>query len=125
MYKQIAANKRKTVFLFIGFVVFIGLLGAIFAWAMDSWTIAIWTLVIALVYALIQYFASSSLAVAMTGAREIEKKDNPKLYNTVENLTLTAGLPMPKVYIIDDKAPNAFATGRDPAHAVVAATTGL
>ncbi|MBQ7040724.1 protease, partial [Candidatus Saccharibacteria bacterium] len=95
MYKQIAANKRKTVFLIFGFVIFIGLIGAVLAWAMDSWTIAIWTLVIALVYALIQYFASSSLAVAMTGAREIEKKDNPKLYNTVENLALTAGLPMP------------------------------
>lgn len=125
MYKQIAANKRKTVLLFIGFVAFIGLIGAIFAWAMDSWTLAFWVVVIALIYAFIQYFASASLAVAMTGAKEIEKKDNPKLYNVVENLTLTAGLPMPKVYIIEDKAPNAFATGRDPNHAVVAATTGL
>lgn len=125
MYKQIAANKRKTVFIMIGFIIAIGLIGAIFAWVMNNWWVSIWVITIAAIYAIIQYFASSSLAVAMTGAREIEKKDNPKLYNTVENLTLTAGLPMPKVYIIDDKAPNAFATGRDPKHALVAATTGL
>lgn len=63
--------------------------------------------------------------MVMTGAREITKKDNPRLYNIVENLSITTGLPMPKVYVIDDKAPNAFATGRDPKHASVAATTGL
>ena len=61
----------------------------------------------------------------MTGARQIEKRDNPRLYRTVENLSITLGMPMPKVYIINDSAPNAFATGRDPKHAVVAATTGL
>jgi heat shock protein HtpX len=61
----------------------------------------------------------------MTGAREIQKSDNPRLYRIVENLSITAGLPMPKVYIIDDPAPNAFATGRDPDHAIVAATTGI
>ncbi|MBQ9029557.1 zinc metalloprotease HtpX [Candidatus Saccharibacteria bacterium] len=125
MYKQISANKRKTVFIILGFIIIIGLIGAVFAWAMNNWVISAWVIGIAAVYAVIQYFASSSLAVAMTGAREIEKKDNPKFYNIVENLTLTAGLPMPKVYIIDDKAPNAFATGRDPKHALVAATTGL
>ena len=87
--------------------------------------VAIWILVVAIIYAVVQYFASASLAVAMTGAREIKKKDNPRLYNTVENLSIATGLPMPKVYIIDDPAPNAFATGRDPEHAIVAATTGL
>jgi heat shock protein HtpX len=61
----------------------------------------------------------------MTGAKEISKKDCPRLYNAVENLSITSGLPMPKVYIIDDPAPNAFATGRDPEHAIVAATSGL
>ncbi|MBQ8991870.1 zinc metalloprotease HtpX [Candidatus Saccharibacteria bacterium] len=125
MYKQIDANKRKTVFIILGFVVIIGIVGALFAWAMGDWFITLWVILFAAIYAIVQYYASSSLAVAMTGAREIEKKDNPKLYNTVENLTLTAGLPMPRVYIIEDEAPNAFATGRDPAHAVVAATTGL
>ena len=109
----------------IGFIVVIGLIGAAFAWAFDNWVISAWVVGIATLYAVFQYFASSSLAVAMTGAREIQKKDNPRFYNIVENLSLTAGLPMPKVYIVDDKAPNAFATGRDPDHALVAATTGL
>jgi len=77
------------------------------------------------VYALIQYFAASKLALAMTGAQEIQKRDNPRLYRIVENLTIATGMPMPKVYIIEDPAPNAFATGRDPKHAVVAATTGI
>lgn len=125
MYKQIAANKRNTVLIMLGFVLVIAGLGALFAYLFEDVWIGVWVLVIATIYAVIQYFLSSSLAVAMTGAKEIHKKDHPRLYNTVENLTITAGLPMPKVYIINDPAPNAFATGRDPKHAVVAATTGL
>lgn len=125
MYKQIAANKRNTILIMIGFVALIGVIGGLFAWLFNDWVIVVWVLVAAIIYALIQYFLSASLATAMTGAKEIQKKDNPKLYNTVENLALTAGLPMPKVCIIDDPAPNAFATGRDPSHAIVAATTGL
>jgi len=125
MYKQIAANKRNTVLIMAGFIILIAAVGAAFAYAFGDWTISVWTLVVATIYAVIQYFLAGSLAVAMTGAKEIEKKDNRRLYNIVENLSLTAGLPMPKVYIIDDPAPNAFATGRDPAHAIVAATTGL
>ena len=125
MYKQIAENKRRTAYIIIGFVMMVGMIAAIFAWAYNDPWIAVWTIVAAMVYALIQYYAAGSLAMAMTGAKEIEKKDNPRLYNIVENLSITTGLPMPKVYIIDDKAPNAFATGRDPQHASVAATTGL
>lgn len=125
MYKHIAANKRNTILILIGFVAFISLLGSLIAYLLGDWSIALTVLIISAVYAVIQYFASASLAVAMTGARKIEKKDNPRLYNTVENLSITTGLPMPKVYIIDDPAPNAFATGRDPKHAIVAATTGL
>ena len=125
MYKQIAANKRNTVLIVLFFIVLIGAIGGIFAFIYKDWWVEVWILVIAIIYAVIQYFAASSIAVAMTGAKQIEKKDNPKLYNAVENLSQTAGLPMPKVYIIDDPAPNAFATGRDPNHAVVAATTGL
>lgn len=125
MYKQIAQNKRRTALIIVGFVVIVGAIATLFAWYYrDPW-IAAWTIVVAIVYALIQYFAASSLAMAMTGANEIQKKDNPRLYNIVENLSITTGLPMPKVYVIDDKAPNAFATGRDPQHAAVAATTGL
>lgn len=125
MYKQIAENKRRTIYLIIGFVVMIGAIAGIFAYFYNDPWIAVWTTVIAIVYAVIQYYASSSLAMAMTGAREITKKENPRLYNIVENLSITTGLPMPKVYVIEDKAPNAFATGRDPKHASVAATTGL
>jgi hypothetical protein len=76
-------------------------------------------------YALFQYFAASSLAIAMSGAHQIQKSDNPRLWRVVENLAISQGMPMPKVYIINDPAPNAFATGRDPKNAVVAATTGL
>lgn len=125
MYKAIAANKRNTVIIM---AVFVGIIGAI-GWAVSymyaDQSIAFWVIGVALVYALIQYFAASKLAVAMSGAHEIEKRDNPRLYRIVENLTITTGMPMPKVYIIDDPAPNAFATGRDPKHAIVAATTGI
>ncbi len=125
MQKQITANKRNTVFIIMFFVILISLVGGIFAYFYNDIWIEVYIFGIALIYAIFQYFAASSIAVAMTGAHEIQKKDNPKLYNAVENLTITAGLPMPKVYVIDDPAPNAFATGRDPKHAIVAATTGL
>ena len=125
MYKQIAENKRRTVYIIVGFVLMIGAIAGIFAWVYNDVWIAVWTIVAAIIYAIIQYYASSSVAMAMTGAKEITKKENPRFYNIVENLSITTGLPMPKVYIIDDQAPNAFATGRDPKHASVAATTGL
>ncbi len=125
MYKQIAENKRRTILIMVIFVAMVAAIAGIFAWIYRDPGIAIWTLLIAAVYAVIQYFAAGSIATAMTGATEIAKKDNPRLYNIVENLSITTGLPMPKVYIIHDSAPNAFATGRDPEHATVAATTGL
>ena len=125
MYKQIAENKRRTIYIIIGFVLLIGVIAAVVAYFYQDPWIAVWTVVIATIYAIIQYFTASATAMMMTGAKEITKKDNPRFYNVVENLSITTGLPMPKVYIIDDKAPNAFATGRDPKHASVAATTGL
>jgi heat shock protein HtpX len=125
MYSAIAANKRNTVIIM---AVFVGLIGAV-GWAVSyingDRSIAYWVIAVAAIYALIQYFAASKLALAVNGASEIQKKDNPRLYRIVENLTIATGMPMPKVYIIDDPAPNAFATGRDPKHAVVAATTGI
>ena len=109
----------------IAFVLMIAVIAGLFAYAYrDPW-IAVWTIIISIVYAAIQYFAAGSIATVMTGAEEITKKDNPRLYNIVENLSITTGLPMPKVYVVNDSAPNAFATGRDPKHAIVAATTGL
>lgn len=76
-------------------------------------------------YMLFSYYGGAKMALAVNGAREIAKKDNPRLWRVVENLAITEGLPMPKVYIMDDPAPNAFATGRDPNHSAVCATTGL
>lgn len=125
MYKQIAQNKRRTVVIVMVFVAMITAIAVAFAYFYNDPWIAVWTVVVAVVYAAIQYFAAGSVATMMTGANEITKKDNPRLYNIVENLSITIGLPMPKVYIIDDSAPNAFATGRDPKHSIVAATTGL
>lgn len=82
-------------------------------------------LVISVFYALFSYFGAAKMATTMNGAKEIQKSDNPLLYNIVENLAITDGMPMPKVYVIEDEGMNAFATGRNPEHAIVAATTGL
>jgi heat shock protein HtpX len=125
MYSAIAANKRNTVFIILIFLLIIGGLGFLASYIYRDTSIVIITLVVAIGYALIQYFAASSQALAVSGAHEIQKADNPRLYRIVENLAITTGMPMPKVYIIDDPAPNAFATGRDPQHASVAATTGI
>lgn len=125
MYSQIAANKRKTVYIMALFVAIITALGYVYGLYLGNMTTVYFIFGFALIYALISYFVSSKVALAMNGAREIQKKDNPRLYRIVENLSITTGLPMPKVYIVDDSAPNAFATGRDPKHASVAATTGL
>mgnify|MGYP000864900066 FL=1 len=125
MYKQIAENKRNTVLIFLGFIALISIIGGGFAYVYDDQSIMITSTIVALIYAVVQYFFSTQLAIMMTGANKANRRDNRRLYNIVENLTITAGLPMPEVYIIDDPAPNAFATGRDPDHAVVAATTGL
>lgn len=125
MYKQIAANKRNTIFIMIIFIIIITAVSAAFAYYLKNWQIILWVFIASTVYAIIQYFFAANFATAMTGATEIKRQDNPRLWRIVENLAITAGLPMPKVYIINDAAPNAFATGRDPQHAIVAATTGL
>lgn len=125
MYSAIAANKRKTFFIFIGFLVIIAALGWIVSELLGHPSILIGVVVGGLVYALISYYSSARLAVAMNGAVQIEKKDSPRLYRIVENLAITEGMPMPKVYIMHDAALNAFATGRDPKGAIVCATTGL
>ncbi|MBR3323215.1 M48 family metalloprotease [Candidatus Saccharibacteria bacterium] len=125
VHKQIAQNKRNTVFIAIVFVAFIALIGGIFAWLYNSPAVLITVAVMAIAYALVQYFLADKLAILGTGARQIEKSENPRFYKIVEKLAEDTKLPMPKVYVIEDPAPNAFATGRDPQHACVAATTGL
>ena len=126
MYRAIAANKRNTVFIIVLFVIIIGLLGLFADFYFDgNYGIFIGTLVGATIYTIVQYFAAGSQALSISGAKPITKAENPRLYRIVENLAITEGLPMPRVYVINDPSPNAFATGRDPKHASVAATTGL
>lgn len=125
MYKNIAANKRNTILIMAVFVALISAIGWMVSYYFGNTTITYWVIAGAFLYALLQYFIAGKLAIAMTGAKQIEKRDNPRLYRIVENLAITVGMPTPKVYIIEDRAPNAFATGRDPRHAIVAATTGL
>jgi heat shock protein HtpX len=124
MYSEIASNKRKTLFIltgFIGFVIALSwLFGSIYGRASTYFILSV-----GLIYALVSYVTGSRLSLAVNGAQEIQKRDNPRLWRTVENLSITDGLPMPKVYIMNDPAPNAFATGRDPNHSAVCVTTGL
>lgn len=125
MYSAIAANKRNTFFIIGLFILIIAGLGWVFSKIYGSTGIFWGALIGGGVYAFIQYFLAAKLALTLNGAKEIEKRDNPELYNIIENIAITEGMPMPRVYIIDDSAPNAFATGRDPKHAHVAVTTGL
>ena len=126
MYRAVSANKRNTYIIMVGFVLLISALAFVAQLMFGGSGFIFWgTLVGAIIYVAIQYYAAGRQALTMAGAREIQKRDNPRLYRIVENLAITTGLPTPKVYIVEDPAPNAFATGRDPEHAAVAATTGL
>lgn len=125
IYDQIDSNKRKSAF-FIGlFLAFVILLGWLFSYIYNSPVILWIAIIISIVQALIGFYSGDKIALSISGAEKISKKDNSMLWNTVENVAITAGLPMPDVYIINDPAPNAFATGRDPKHASIAVTTGL
>jgi heat shock protein HtpX len=124
MYSAIASNKRKTIFILFGFVAFIAAISCLIGATYDP-GLAYFIVSIGIIYAAISYFTGSRLSLAVNGAHEIQKSDNPRLWRVVENLAITDGLPMPKVYIMDDPSPNAFATGRDPQHAAVCVTAGL
>src|SRR4051812_23433793 len=126
MYSDIAANKRKTVFIMLFFVLFVvGVIWLLNQYFGGSTGVFYGAIIGTLVYIIFTYYAGSKMALAMNGAKEIQKSDNPRLWRIVENLSITNGMPMPKVYIMDDPALNAFATGRDPKHSVVAATSGI
>lgn len=107
------------------FLVILALLGVLFGTITGKPSILYGVIAGSVVYAFFQYFLASKMALAVNGAREVTKKDEPELYRVVQNLSITMGLPMPKVYVMEDPALNAFATGRDPKHASVAATRGL
>jgi len=126
IYDRIAQNKRQTWLMLFVFVVLLGgfvtIIGV--ALGMPLWGVAI-IFAGLMAYALFSYYASASVALAVSQARPVTKEEEPQLYNVVENLSIGSGLPMPKVYVVEDSAPNAFATGRDPKHAAVTATRGL
>lgn len=125
MYKEIAANKRRTIVIMIAFLGVMAGLAWLFGRVFFTPTITYYVLAGATIYAVISYFTADKIALAVNGAQEVDKASAPRLYRIVENIAITDGLPTPKVYIMDDPAPNAFATGRDPQHSVVCATSGL
>ena len=125
LYTHQSENIHKTWFLMGGFLILIIALGYTISWVTGNSGILYIAVIFALVMNVGSYWFSDKVVISMTGAKQITRAEAPDLWNVVENLSITAGLPMPKVYIVSDPAPNAFATGRDPEHAVVAATTGL
>ena len=125
LYTHSDSNKLKSWLLLSGFFVFIILAGYIFGAAMESPEVLYGAVILSTVMSFVSYWWSDKIVLAMSSAREVKFEDNKELYRLVENLCITAGLPLPKIYIIDDTAPNAFATGRDPKHAVVAVTSGI
>ncbi|MFH0863691.1 MAG: M48 family metallopeptidase [Candidatus Gottesmanbacteria bacterium] len=126
IYSQIDSNKRRTWFIMVLFVVFISVIAYVFG---ETSGYGLSYVGIALIFSGLtsigSYYWSDKLVLMMSGAHEIAEKDNREFYHVVENLCIGSGLPMPKLYIIDDSAPNAFATGRDPQHAVICVTSGI
>lgn len=125
LYTQRDSNIRKTWILITSFLILIIGLGWIFSYLTDSYAILIFAVVLSILMSFSSYWHSDKIVLAMTKAKPIEKKDNPELYRLVENLCITAGLPLPKIYVLNEEQPNAFATGRNPKHAVIAVTKGL
>ncbi len=125
LYTQADSNIRKTWILLTLFLVLIIGLGWFFSYLLDNSIFLIIAVFLSITQSVASFWYSDKIVLAMTKAKEIQKKDNPELYRIIENLAITAGLPTPKIYIIDEAQPNAFATGRDEKHAVVAVTRGL
>lgn len=129
-YNQASANKLKTWLIMLLFAIFITGLVYIFTNALgyrgpSALGFSGIALIIAGLMNFFSYYTSDKIVMAISGAKQIQKKDDPTLFRTIENLSITRGLPVPKIYLIDDTAPNAFATGRDPQHAAIAFTTGI
>lgn len=126
IYSAISSNRTKTWVIMVFFVLTVTTLVYVFSKALGyGYSLAGIALIFAAFTSIGSFYFSDKLVLATTGAREIKKNDYPKYYNTVENLCIATGIPLPKIYIVNDPSPNAFATGRDPKHAVVCATTGL
>ncbi len=125
LYNIADSNVRKTWFLITFFLVFVILLGWLFSNILNSSAILYIAVIFSVLTSVSSYWYSDKIVLLSTGAKPIEKADNPELYRIVENLCITAGIPTPKIYILNEAQPNAFATGRDEKHAVVAVTKGL
>jgi len=125
LYTHKDENIAKTWVLMFVFFVVVMAVGWAVSYYLNSPGILVFAVIFAIVMNVTSYWFSDKIVVSMAGAHEAQDSEYPELHNIVENLAITAGLPKPKIYIINDPAPNAFATGRDANHAVVAATTGL
>ncbi len=126
LYNAISSNKRNSFFITVAITAFLIVLGYLLGtyWG-SSYAGVFIAVMLALIMSLGAYYSGDKMVLAVSRAKRIEKQDAPQLFNVIEELSIAAGLPMPAVYVIDDTAPNAFATGRDPKHASVAITTGL
>ena len=125
LYTHIGSNIRRTWILFsLFFIIIIGL-GWFLSYYFENQIILFWAVGISIFMSFISYWFSDKIVLAISRAKPLEHNENPDLYHIVENLCITAGLPMPKIYLIDDPAPNAFATGRNPKNAVIVVTSGI
>ncbi len=125
MYKEIAFNRNRTILLFSLFLIFVIGIGYLFSYIYDDISILLFAAIFSVAMSWFSYFYSDRIALSVSGAKPVIKRQAPTLYRTVENLAITAGIPKPDIYIIPDQSMNAFATGRDPKHASVAVTAGL
>ena len=125
LYNQADKNIRMTWLYITGFLVFVMLIGYIFAQAFGSDLILYIAVIFSIGMSFVSYWWSDKIVLAMSKATPVDRASSPEIYNLVENLCITAGLPVPKIYVINDSSPNAFATGRDPEHGVVCLTTGI
>ena len=126
MFDEVRSNKIRSVILISFFIIIIGFLGAVFGLYVGNLTFGVFIAVsISIFYSLIGFFSGDRMILGMSGAREVTKKEYPYLFHTIEGLSIAAGIPKPKAYVIEDSAINAFATGRDPKHASITVTTGL
>ncbi len=125
MYNQIDSNKRKTIILIGGFLIFIIGIAWVFSQVFENPFIVPIAVIFAVAMSISSYWYSDKITLFISSAKEVKPNENKELYHIVENLCITAGLPIPRIYIINDSAPNAFATGRDPKHSVICVTSGL
>ena len=125
IYNQADKNTRLTWIYITGFLVFVIGVGYVFAGAMNNSAILVIAVIFSVVMSFASYWWSDKMVLAMSGAKEVTRENAREIYHIVENLCITAGLPVPKIYIIQDPSPNAFATGRDAEHAVICLTTGI